>query len=120
MHPTSDLHTSPYRRRAPALPSVPTMRGRRFEEAKRNLGIVGDKEQQFDRGMAILGKAYSIAMMLILVYFLLDAYQILVTAGRSLNIGSFIGYAVPKILPDAVFCGAVPLVRSGLHQGRVR
>jgi hypothetical protein len=53
--------------------------------------------------MAILGKAYSIAMMLILVYFLLDAYQILVTAGRSLNIGSFIGYAVPKILPDAVF-----------------
>jgi len=74
-----------------------------FEEAKRNLGIVGDKEQQFDRGMAILGKAYSIAMMLILVYFLLDAYQILVTAGRSLNIGSFIGYAVPKILPDAVF-----------------
>jgi predicted ABC-type exoprotein transport system, permease component len=73
-----------------------------FEEAKRNLGIVGDKEQQFDRGMAILGKAYSIAMMLILVYFLLDAYQIIVTAGRSLNIGSFIGYAVPKILPDAV------------------
>ncbi len=74
-----------------------------FEEAKRNLGIVGDKEQQFDRGMAILGKAYSIAMMLILVYFLLDAYQILVTAGRSLNIGSFLSYAVPKILPDAVF-----------------
>ena len=53
--------------------------------------------------MAILGKAYSIAMMLILVYFLLDAYQILVTAGRSLNIGSFLSYAVPKILPDAVF-----------------
>ena len=73
-----------------------------FEEAKRNLGIVGDKEQQFDRGMAILGKAYSIAMMLILVYFLLDAYQILVTAGRSLNIGSFLSYALPKVLPDAV------------------
>ena len=103
MHPTSEpahestSHTSPgaakrtYDERAA------------FEEAKRNLGIVGDKEQQFDRGMAILGKAYSIAMMLILVYFLLDAYQILVTAGRSLNIGSFIGYAVPKILPDAVF-----------------
>lgn len=108
MHPTSEpahestSHTSPgaakrtYDERAA------------FEEAKRNLGIVGDKEQQFDRGMAILGKAYSIAMMLILVYFLLDAYQILVTAGRSLNIGSFIGYAVPKILPDAVF--AVPFL----------
>ena len=103
MHPTSEpahestSHTSPgaakrtYDERAA------------FEEAKRNLGIVGDREQQFDRGMAILGKAYSIAMMLILVYFLLDAYQIIVTAGRSLNIGSFIGYAVPKILPDAVF-----------------
>lgn len=103
MHPTSEpahestSHTSPgaakrtYDERAA------------FEEAKRNLGIVGDKEQQFDRGMAILGKAYSIAMMLILVYFLLDAYQILVTAGRSLSIGSFFGYAVPKILPDAVF-----------------
>ena len=73
-----------------------------FEEAKRNLGIVGDKEQQFDRGMAILGKAYSIAMMLILVYFLLDAYQIIVTAGRSVNIGSFLSYALPKVLSDAV------------------
>jgi len=73
-----------------------------FEEAKRNLGIVGDKEQQFDRGMAILGKAYSIAMTLILVYFLLDAYQIIVTAGRSVNIGSFLSYALPKVLPDAV------------------
>lgn len=102
MHPTSEpahestSHTSPgaakrtYDERAA------------FEEAKRNLGIVGDKEQQFDRGMAILGKAYSIAMMLILVYFLLDAYQILVTAGRSLNIGSFLSYALPKVLPDAV------------------
>ena len=73
-----------------------------FEEAKRNLGIVGDKEQQFDRGMAILGKAYSIAMTLILVYFLLDAYQIIVTAGRSVNIGSFLSYALPKVLPDAL------------------
>lgn len=73
-----------------------------FEEAKRNLGIVGDKEQQFDRGMAILGKAYSIAMTLILVYFLLDAYQIIVTAGRSVNIGSFLSYALPKVLSDAV------------------
>jgi predicted ABC-type exoprotein transport system, permease component len=73
-----------------------------FEEAKRNLGIVGDKEEEYNRGMAILGKAYSIAMTLILVYFLLDAYQILVTAGRSLNIGSFLSYALPKVLPDAV------------------
>ncbi|BAS20154.1 hypothetical protein RM6536_0907 [Rothia mucilaginosa] len=52
--------------------------------------------------MAILGKAYSIAMMLILVYFLLDAYQIIVTAGRSVNIGSFLSYALPKVLSDAV------------------
>ena len=78
-----------------------------FEEAKRNLGIVGDKEQQFDRGMAILGKAYSIAMTLILVYFLLDAYQIIVTAGRSVNIGSFLSYALPKVLPDAVIVVSV-------------
>ena len=73
-----------------------------FEEAKRNLGIVGDKEEEYNRGMAILGKAHSIAMTLILVYFLLDAYQILVTAGRSLNIGSFLSYALPKVLPDAI------------------
>lgn len=73
-----------------------------FEEAKRNLGIVGDKEEEYNRGMAILGKAYSIGMTLILVYFLLDAYQILVTAGRSLNIGSFLSYALPKVLPDAI------------------
>lgn len=73
-----------------------------FEEAKRNLGIVGDKEEEYNRGMAILGKAYSIAMTLILVYFLLDAYQILVTAGRSVNIGSFLRYALPKVLPDAI------------------
>lgn len=73
-----------------------------FEEAKRNLGIVGDREQEFNRGLAILGKAYSIGMTLILVYFLLDAYQILVTAGRSLNIGSFLSYALPKVLPDVI------------------
>lgn len=73
-----------------------------FEEAKRNLGIVGDKEEEYNRGMAILGKAYSIAMTLILVYFLLDAYQILVTAGRSLDIGSFLSYALPKVLSDAI------------------
>ena len=73
-----------------------------FEEAKRNLGIVGDREQEFNRGLAILGKAYSIGMTLILVYFLLDAYQILVTAGRSVNIGSFLSYALPKVLPDAI------------------
>jgi len=73
-----------------------------FEEAKRNLGIVGDKEEEYNRGMAILGKAYSIAMTLILVYFLLDAYQIIVTAGRSVNIGSFLSYALPKVLSDAV------------------
>ena len=41
-------------------------------------------------------------MTLILVYFLLDAYQILVTAGRSLNIGSFLSYALPKVLSDAI------------------
>ena len=103
MHPTSEpLHESSSQTNPGAAKRTYDERAA-FEEAKRNLGIVGDKEQQFDRGMAILGKAYSIAMMLILVYFLLDAYQILVTAGRSLNIGSFIGYAVPKILPDAVF-----------------
>lgn len=73
-----------------------------FEEAKRNLGIVGDREQEFNRGLAILGKAYSIGMTLILVYFLLDAYQILVTAGRSVNIGSFLSYALPKVLSDAI------------------
>ncbi|WP_294603577.1 ABC transporter permease [Rothia mucilaginosa] len=41
-------------------------------------------------------------MTLILVYFLLDAYQILVTAGRSLDIGSFLSYALPKVLSDAI------------------
>ena len=101
MHPTSEpLHESAPQT-SPGVAKRTYDERAAFEEAKRNLGIVGDKEQQFDRGMAILGKAYSIAMMLILVYFLLDAYQILVTAGRSLNIGSFIGYALPKVLPDA-------------------
>ncbi len=103
MHPTSEPAHESSSQTSPAVAKRTYDERAAFEEAKRNLGIVGDKEQQFDRGMAILGKAYSIAMMLILVYFLLDAYQILVTAGRSLNIGSFIGYAVPKILPDAVF-----------------
>lgn len=102
MHPTSEpLHESASQTNPGAAKRTYDERAA-FEEAKRNLGIVGDKEQQFDRGMAILGKAYSIAMMLILVYFLLDAYQILVTAGRSLNIGSFLSYALPKVLPDAV------------------
>ena len=102
MHPTSEpLHESSSQTNPGAAKRTYDERAA-FEEAKRNLGIVGDKEQQFDRGMAILGKAYSIAMMLILVYFLLDAYQILVTAGRSLNIGSFLSYALPKVLPDAV------------------
>lgn len=73
-----------------------------FEEAKRNLSIVGEREQEFNRGLELLGKAYSIGMTLILVYFLLDAYQILVTAGRSVNIGSFLSYALPKVLPDAI------------------
>jgi len=103
VHPTSEPAHESVPQTSPGVAKRTYDERAAFEEAKRNLGIVGDKEQQFDRGMAILGKAYSIAMMLILVYFLLDAYQILVTAGRSLNIGSFIGYAVPKILPDAVF-----------------
>ena len=103
MHPTSEPAHESVPQTSPGVAKRTYDERAAFEEAKRNLGIVGDKEQQFDRGMAILGKAYSIAMMLILVYFLLDAYQILVTAGRSLNIGSFIGYAVTKILPDAVF-----------------
>lgn len=102
MHPTSEpahkssSHTSPgaakrtYDERAA------------FEEAKRNLGIVGDREEEYNRGLTILGKAYSIGMTLILMYFLLDAYQILVTAGRILNVGSFLSYALPKVLPDAV------------------
>lgn len=103
MHPTSEPAHESTSQTSPGAAKRTYDERAAFEEAKRNLGIVGDKEQQFDRGMAILGKAYSIAMTLILVYFLLDAYQILVTAGGSVSIGSFIGYAVPKILPDAVF-----------------
>lgn len=103
MHPTSEPAHDSASQTTPAAAKRTYDERAAFEEAKRNLGIVGEKEEEYNRGMAILGKAYSIAMMLILVYFLLDAYQILVTAGRSLNIGSFIGYAVPKILPDAVF-----------------
>lgn len=102
MHPTSEPAHESTSHTTPGAAKRTYDERAAFEEAKRNLGIVGDKEQQFDRGMAILGKAYSIAMMLILVYFLLDAYQILVTAGRSLNIGSFLSYALPKVLSDAV------------------
>lgn len=102
MHPTSEPAHESTSQTSPGAAKRTYDERAAFEEAKRNLGIVGDKEQQFDRGMAILGKAYSIAMMLILVYFLLDAYQILVTAGRSLNVGSFLSYALPKVLPDAV------------------
>lgn len=102
MHPTSEPAHESTSQTTPGAAKRTYDERAAFEEAKRNLGIVGDKEQQFDRGMAILGKAYSIAMMLILVYFLLDAYQIIVTAGRSVNIGSFLGYALPKVLSDAV------------------
>ncbi len=102
MHPTSEPAHESASQTSPGAAKRTYDERAAFEEAKRNLGIVGDKEQQFDRGMAILGKAYSIAMMLILVYFLLDAYQILVTAGRSLNVGSFLSYALPKVLSDAV------------------
>lgn len=108
MHPTSEP-AHEYESSSQTSPSSTTPAAKRtyderaaFEEAKRNLGIVGDKEQEFNRGLKILGKAYSIGMTLILVYFLLDAYQILVTAGRSLNVGSFLSYALPKVLPDAV------------------
>ena len=102
MHPTSELAHESSSQTSPGAAKRTYDEGAAFEEAKRNLGIVGDKEQQVDRGMAILGKAYSIAMMLILVYFLLDAYQIIVTADRSVNIGSFLSYALPKVLSDAV------------------
>lgn len=102
MHPTSEpAHESSSQTSLGAAKRTYDERAA-FEEAKRNLGIVGDKEEEYNRGMAILGKAYSIAMTLILVYFLLDAYQILVTAGRSLNVGSFLSYALPKVLPDAI------------------
>lgn len=102
MHPTSEpLHESAPQTNPDVAKRTYDERAA-FEEAKRNLGIVGDKEEEYNRGMAILGKAYSIAMTLILVYFLLDAYQILVTAGQSVNIGSFLSYALPEVLPDAV------------------
>lgn len=106
MHPTSEpahessSHTSPGSTTPAAKRTYDEPAA--FEEAKRNLGIVGDKEQEFNRGLELLGKAYSIGMTLILVYFLLDAYQILVTAGRSVNVGSFLSYALPKVLPDAI------------------
>ena len=102
MHPTSEPAHESTSQTTPGAAKRTYDERAAFEEAKRNLGIVGDKEQQFDRGMAILGKAYSISMTLILVYFLLDAYQIIVTAGRSVNIGSFLSYALPKVLSDAV------------------
>lgn len=104
MHPTSE----PSSQTSPGAAKRTYDERAAFEEAKRNLGIVGEKEQEYNRGLEILGKAYSIGMTLILVYFLLDAYQILVTAGRSVNIGSFLSYALPKVLPDALF--AVPFL----------
>ena len=102
MHPTSEPAHESSSQTSPGAAKRTYDERATFEEAKRNLGIVGDREQEFNRGLAILGKAYSIGMTLILVYFLLDAYQILVTAGRSLNIGSFLSYALPKVLSDAI------------------
>ena len=102
MHPTSEPAHESSSQTSPGAAKRTYDERAAFEEAKRNLGIVGDKEEEYNRGMAFLGKAYSIAMTLILVYFLLDAYQILVTAGRSVNIGSFLSYALPKVLPDAI------------------
>ena len=102
MHPTSEPAHESSSQTSPGAAKRTYDERAAFEEAKRNLGIVGDREQEFNRGLELLGKAYSIAMTLILVYFLLDAYQILVTAGRSVNIGSFLSYALPKVLPDAI------------------
>lgn len=102
MHPTSEPAHESSSQTSPGAAKRTYDERAAFEEAKRNLGIVGEREQEFNRGLAILGKAYSIGMTLILVYFLLDAYQILVTAGRSVNIGSFLSYALPKVLPDAI------------------
>jgi predicted ABC-type exoprotein transport system, permease component len=102
VHPTSEPAHESSSQTSPGAPKRTYDERAAFEEAKRNLGIVGEREQEFNRGLAILGKAYSIAMTLILVYFLLDAYQILVTAGRSVNIGSFLSYALPKVLPEAI------------------
>ena len=102
MHPTSEPAHESSSQISPGAAKRTYDERAAFEEAKRNLGIVGEREQEFNRGLAILGKAYSIGMTLILVYFLLDAYQILVTAGRSVNIGSFLSYALPKVLPDVI------------------
>lgn len=101
MHPTSEPAHESSSQTSPGAAKRTYDERAAFEEVKRNLGIVGDKEQEYNRGLELLGKAYSIGMTLILVYFLLDAYQILVTAGRSVNIGSFLSYALPKVLPDA-------------------
>lgn len=108
MHPTSEPAHEPSSQTSPGAAKRTYDERAAFEEVKRNLGIVGEKEQEYNRGLEILGKAYSIGMTLILVYFLLDAYQILVTAGRSVNVGSFLSYALPKVLPDALF--AVPFL----------
>lgn len=102
MHPTSEPAHESSSQTSPGAAKRTYDERAAFEEAKRNLGIVGDREQEFNRGLAILGKAYSIGMTLILVYFLLDAYQILVTAGRSVNIGSFLSYGLPKVLSDVI------------------
>lgn len=102
MHPTSEPAHESSSQTTPGAAKRTYDERAAFEEAKRNLGIVGDREQEFNRGLELLGKAYSISMTLILVYFLLDAYQIIVTAGRSVNIGSFLSYALPKVLSDAV------------------
>lgn len=102
MHPTSEPAHESTSHASPGAAKRTYDERAAFEEAKRNLGIVGDREEEYNRGLTILGKAYSIGMTLILMYFLLDAYQILVTAGRSLNVGSFLSYALPKVLPDAV------------------
>lgn len=102
MHPTSEPAHESSSQTSPGAAKRTYDERAAFEEVKRNLGIVGEKEQEYNRGLELLSKAYSIGMMLILVYFLLDAYQILVTAGRSVNIGSFLSYALPKVLPDAL------------------
>lgn len=102
MHPTSEPAHESSSQTSPGAAKRTYDERAAFEEVKRNLGIVGDKEQEYNRGLELLSKAYSIGMTLILVYFLLDAYQILVTAGRSVNIGSFLSYALPKVLPDAL------------------
>ena len=102
MHPTSEPAHESSSQTSPGAAKRTYDERAAFEEVKRNLGIVGDREQEYNRGLELLSKAYSIGMTLILVYFLLDAYQILVTAGRSLNIGSFLSYALPKVLSDAI------------------